>query len=342
MTSVKKEILIQAVSKNIITDEQYRKIIALDGEAELAVGERKKGLNYIMAFYYFGALIMIFSFTYFLVSQWKDLPTAAILTIGLTFQVVCFVIGLYLRKKLNYKVSGGLLVTAAVAITPLVVYSLEKMFGIWPTEPGGYGAQYSDYWILIKPCWVYIEGITLIFALLTLRWVRFSFLAAVIGHTAWFLSMDLTEIILGSPSYGEVFWEARKWVSIIIGAIMISTGRLLNRKTEEDYSLWLFIYGALIFTSATAFTWFTNELNALLVLITHIGLVVMSIRWQRTSLMVFGAIGIYIYLGHLAWNIFKNSPFFPIALALIGLIMILGTVSFQKNKEKLKGIIRKT
>jgi len=340
MANIKKEILTQAVSKGIITDEQYHKIIALDSEVESPLGEKKKGLNYIMAFYYFGALIIIFAFTYFLVSQWNNLPTGGILAIALAFQVVCFGVGLYLRKKLNYKVAGGLLVTVAVAITPLVVYSFEKMFGIWPAEPGRHGVRYSDYWRLIKPCWVYIEGITLIVAFVTLRWVRFSFLAAVIGHTAWFLSMDLVEIILGSPNYGEAFWETRKWVSIIIGAAMIGAGRLFNRKTEENYSLWLFIYGALIFTTATAFTWLNNELNALLVLITHIMLVVMSIRWQRTSLMVFGALGIYIYLSHLAWVIFKNSPFFPIALALIGLLMILGTVSFQRNKEKFIGFIK--
>lgn len=336
MADIKKEVLTQAVSRGIITDEQYHKIIALDSEAGSAVGERKKGLNYIMAFYYFGALIIIFAFTYFLVSQWESLPTGAILAIALAFQFVCFGMGLYLRKKLNYKVAGGLLVTAAVAITPLVVYSLEKMFGIWPKEPGRHDVGYSGYWRLIKPCWVYIEGITLIVVFVTLRWVRFSFLAVVIGHTAWFLSMDLVEIILGVPDYGE----ARKWVSIIIGAAMIGAGRLLNRKTEEDYSLWLFLYGALIFTGATAFTWLDNELNALLVLITHIMLVVMSIRWQMTSLMVFGALGIYIYLGHLAWEIFRDSPFFPISLALIGLLMILGTVSFQRNKEKFIGFIK--
>jgi len=342
MDGIDRETLSQAVSKGIISYEQYNKIIALDSEAEPAGGEKKRGLNYITAFYYFGALIIIFAFTYFLVSQWNQLSTGLILSIALAFQVACFGLGTYLRNKLNYKVSGGLLVTAAVAITPLTIYSLEKMSGIWPaanaiSSSGGY----EQYWSLIKPCWVYIEFITLLVAAATLYWVRFSFLAVVIGHTAWFLSMDFAELMAGVQNYSSASWEIRKWVSITIGAIMIIIGRLLNRKTEENYSLWLFIYGALIVTGAAAFTWLNNELNALLYLALHIIFVVMSIRWQRSSLMVFGALGIYIYLGHLAWNIFKGSPFFPIALAVIGLLMILGTVSFQRNKEKFTGIMNK-
>lgn len=336
------DLLAQAVTKGIISGEQYDKIIALDSQAEPVSGEKKRGLNYVTAFYYFGALIIIFAFTYFLVSQWAKLSTWMILGIALAFQISCFKLGAYLRNKLNYKVAGGLLVTVAVAITPLTVYCLEKISGIWPSDNGQDSlGSYDKYWIWIKPCWVYIELFTLMVAAGALIWVRFSFLALVIGHTAWFLSMDLAELMAGHQNYLDGSWETRKWVSIIIGGIMISVARLLNRKTEEDYSLWLFLYGALIVTTATAFTWLNNEFNALIFFGLHIFFVLMSIRWQRKSLMVFGALGIYIYLGHLAWNIFKDSPFFPIALALIGLLMILGTVSFQRNKEKLIGMINK-
>jgi len=339
MAEINKDTLFKAVRDGIISEDQCSRIMTLDNKPGSGQAEGKKGLNYIMAFYYFGALIIIFAFTYFLVSQWDQLSTWLILAIGLIFQVVCFGMGGYLRKKLNYKISGGLLVTAAIAITPLVVYSLEKIFGIWPVAKSGLdSAAYKDYWMLIKPCWVYIEIITLAVAIAVLYWVRFSFIVVLIGHTAWFLSMDLAELILGTQNYGEAFWEARKWISIIIGAVMIAIARLLNRRTDEDYSFWLFLYGLLIFTTATAFNWLNNELSALLYFVIHIMFVVFSVRWQRATLMVFGALGIYIYLGHLAWSIFKNSPFFPIALALIGLLMILGTVSFQRNKDKLFGI----
>ena len=325
-----KETLYESVREGIITEAQLQKTLALENEAP-AQGEKKRGLNYIMVLYYFGAMIIIFAFTYFLVSQWDNLSPSNILAIALTFQTLCFVLGYYLRYKLQYRISGGLLTTAAVSITPLVIYSFERIFGIWPTNPQT--AAYGDYWRLIKPCWIYIELGTLLVAFIAVFRARFSLLALVIGHTLWFLSMDIVGIILGGEHDGESSWEARRWVSILISASMISVGKLLNRRTTEDYTLWLFIYGGLIFMTAGAMTWLDNEAEAILYLLTQLALVVMSIRWQRKSLMVFGALGVYIYLSHLAYDFFKNSPLFPIALATIGLLMILGTVSFQRNKQ---------
>ena len=338
MDPINREVLFESVRKGIITEEQLKKILGLEKNDSSVKGEIKRGLNYIMVFYYFGAMIIISAFTYFLVSQWNSLSSWSVLAIALVFQVTCFGMGYYLRHKLKYPISGGLLTTAAISITPLTIYSLEKIFGIWPADAKG--VAYSDLWQLIKPCWIYIECATLLVAFIALFHARFSLIALVIGHTLWFLSMDIVGIILGSEYHGEPSWEVRRWVSIIIGAAMIGVAKLINRRTKEDYSLWLFIYGGLIFMTAGAFTWLNNEGGALLYFVVHVIFIVMSVKWQRTSLMVFGALGVYIYLGHLAYEVFKNSPFFPIALALIGLLMILGTVSFQKNRDKFEGFLR--
>jgi len=332
------ELLKQALAKGIINQSQYHEIISLapDNPDEYK-SEPKRGLNPIMTLYYFGALIIIFAFTYFLSTQWKALSAPTILSIALTFQIICFALGAYLRNKLGYKISGGLLSTVAMAITPLTAYSLLKIFGFWPEAPNTYSNQYSDYWRVIKGNWVWIEAITLIVSLIGLYLIRFSFIAIVIGHTAWFLSMDLAELILRQPHQNNyhLTMETRQWVSILIGAIMIGIGRLLNKKTKEDYSLWLFIFGGLIFTTSTSLYCLRSPLSAFCYALIHLILVITSILWQRKSLMVFGALGIYIYLGHLAWNTFKHSLLFPMALALLGLLMILLTVAFQQNKAKL-------
>ena len=48
--------------------------------------------------------------------------------------------------------------------------------------------------------------------------------------------------------------------------------------------------------------------------------------WVSDEFLVFGALGVHLYLGHLAYEVFKNSFFFPFALALLGLSLILFTV----------------
>jgi predicted MFS family arabinose efflux permease len=46
--------------------------------------------------------------------------------------------------------------------------------------------------------------------------------------------------------------------------------------------------------------------------------------------LVFGALGIFAYLGHLAYEVFKDSVLFPFALVLLGLGVIVATVLGQK------------
>ena len=70
-------------------------------------------------------------------------------------------------------------------------------------------------------------------------------------------------------------------------------------------------------------------------MIVHIGLVSISLWTKRTVFLVFGAIGIHIYLGHLAYEVFKDSFLFPFVIALLGLSLILITVFAQRYVKKL-------
>jgi hypothetical protein len=76
-----------------------------------------------------------------------------------------------------------------------------------------------------------------------------------------------------------------------------------------------------------------SELVLVLYLILNIFLMVLSILLQKTIFMILGAIGTFIYLGHLAYTIFGDTILFPIALCTIGLVLIYGGILFQKNKS---------
>jgi hypothetical protein len=65
-------------------------------------------------------------------------------------------------------------------------------------------------------------------------------------------------------------------------------------------------------------------------LLVNILLVGVAVKLRRTVFLVFGAIGIHIYLGHLAYRVFEDSFFFPFAIALLGLSLILATVLAQR------------
>ena len=65
----------------------------------------------------------------------------------------------------------------------------------------------------------------------------------------------------------------------------------------------------------------------------------------RRVFVVFGAIGSCLYLGHLAFDVFKDSWLFPITLTAIGLFIIYLGVIWQNNEkvitEKARGLLPK-
>ena len=73
-----------------------------------------------------------------------------------------------------------------------------------------------------------------------------------------------------------------------------------------------------------------SELKRFVFLLINARLVALSLKLRRTVFLVFGALGVYVYLGHLAWQVFKDSLLFPFVLALLGLSLILATVLGQR------------
>jgi sensor histidine kinase YesM len=63
----------------------------------------------------------------------------------------------------------------------------------------------------------------------------------------------------------------------------------------------------------------------------NVGFMWLGVKLRRATFLIFGALGVFIYLGHLAYEVFKDSFFFPFVLALLGLGLILLTVWMQRR-----------
>jgi hypothetical protein len=64
-------------------------------------------------------------------------------------------------------------------------------------------------------------------------------------------------------------------------------------------------------------------------------LMVLSVFLDRRVFMVFGALGVFGYLGHLSWTVFKDSMVFPFALTFIGILVIFVGVQYQRNQKRI-------
>jgi spore maturation protein SpmA len=55
---------------------------------------------------------------------------------------------------------------------------------------------------------------------------------------------------------------------------------------------------------------------------------------------VFGGLGVAGYLGHLAYEVFEDSLLFPIALTLIGLVIVWLGILWQRHEQRVSERLR--
>ena len=64
-----------------------------------------------------------------------------------------------------------------------------------------------------------------------------------------------------------------------------------------------------------------------------LALIAISLFINRRVFIIFGSLGFFGYLGHLAHDLFKDSMLFPLALSLVGIAVIFLGVKYQRHKD---------
>ena len=342
----------QAAADGVIGEESANALIgwAYDRPTKsvmIAAGpnapEQAKGFNIVTVAYYFGAMLMISAFAWFLSNIWSVLGSGGVLVTTLIYFAIAVGIGWWLRVR-GFVVGGGLLITVAVCLVPLITYSIEDLLGMWPGQAPG---EYQGFYPLIHGSWIVMELATIAVAAIALYFVRFGFLTAPIAFSFWFFSMDVAALILGNANFEG---NSRSWISVGVGLFTIVVGfvldKLLHKTGEprsEDFAFWCYLFGLMAFWGGMTSMDSGSELGKIIYLLINIGLVGIAIYLKRSVFLVFGAIGVHVYLGHLAYRVFADSFLFPFAVAALGLSLILVTVFAQSylnqraKQESIKG-----
>ena len=321
---VLKEDLDGAVSQGVISGEQAGELWRVFRERE---GARFDLANVA---YYLGALVVISAMTWFMTLGWERFGGGGILAISLAYAAIFAGVGWVLWNKRGLRVPGGLLVVVAVCMVPLAVYGFERMTGLWLQKASG---DYADFYVWIRGGWFLMELGTIVAGLVALRFVRFPFLTAPIAFALWFMSMDLTPLL-----YGENYYDAQGYqtVSLVFGLIVLAGAYIVDRRTDEDYAFWGYIFGTFAFWGGLTMYEGGTEAEWVLYAAVNLLMVLISVLLDRRVFIVFGAIGLFSYVGHLAWEIFENSLLFPFALSAVGAgIMALG-IFYARNKTRIE------
>jgi hypothetical protein len=238
----------------------------------------------------------------------------------------------FFRK--NLEVAGGLLFSVAIAVIPLLAFSILRVFDFWPTE-----WTYDDYYVWIKGKWIILEISTILVALPILIKTKFPFHVFLIAGSLWFFSMDIVPIIYEKT---KITWAERATISNIFGMCMIVLGYFVDIKFKRDYSFWLYLFGLITLSFGLSFFYFDvngNLFKLIMYGVINVLFILFSLFINRNVFMVFGTIGLIWFLGRLSWEFFEGSVFFPFALTITGVLLIISGIFFQKNRKNIEEYI---
>lgn len=292
-----------------------------------AVREHRAGLNLTTVAYYFGAFMILLAGTIFLGAEWE--------TLGRPGQLVaswCAVAGLWsagaLLRGRGYPLGGNLLIFAGTGVTPLAIYTTLRILNLWPVSADS--RTYHAFYERIDAAWLILEIGSGLIALAVAYRTRFPLLTLLIGFWGWYLSMDLTELLAGHDNFQ---WGPPEWtVGASVGLVMIAIGLWLQRRHGgQAWSRWFYIFGHIaLLGNLTALAFNGGPWLGLLFIAVYIGCVIASVWLQSRTFLVFGALGCYAYICRLAFDVFDGSLAFSVALAAIGLLLVLVTVAYQR------------
>jgi len=177
---------------------------------------------------------------------------------------------------------------------------------------------------------------TILAGLLALRYISFAFLSAPIAFSLWYMSMDLTPLLIGRTDFT---YEERLWVSLLFGLLMLAASYLIDHRTREDFASWGYLFGMLAFWGGMSLMESQSEFTKFLYCLINVGLILISVFLDRRVFIVFGALGVNGYLGYLAYRVFEDSVLFPFALSFLGILVIYMGLQYQRNRDQIEAFV---
>ncbi len=326
---VSRKNLADAVAQGILSRQQAEALI----EFLRSDPGQSPGFDFTHVLYYLGGLIAIGAMTLFMTLGWEAFGGAGILGISCLYALIGLKLTNTFRDR-GYLVPAGISASFVVALAPLAIYGFQQALGLWPDN-----SSYREYHQFIKWHWLYMELATLAVGAFMLWKYRFPFLVMPVAVTLWYLTMDVSAMISG----GDFDWALRKLVSMYGGLLMILLAVWVDIRSRygADHAFWLYLFGVIAFWSGLSLQYSESELAKFAYFCINLLMIGAGVLLVRRVFVVFGALGICGYLGHLAYEVFENSWLFPIVLTVIGLAIVYLGILWQKHEQHITNKTRR-
>jgi hypothetical protein len=313
--------LADAVNENILTTDQSEKLFSF----LKAQPDTSPSFDVTNVLYYVGGMIAISAMTLFMNLGWESFGGTGIFFISVLYALMAIKLTNVLGAK-GHLIPAGICGTFVICMTPLAMYGLQHALGVWPDE-----STYQDYHRVIKWHWLYMELSTLAVGAVLAWKYKYPFLMMPIAVTLWYLTMDIAVMMSGE----DVGWELRKIVSMYTGLLMIALAFWIDirSRNKADYAFWVYLFGVVAFWTGMSLQYSGSELSKFFYFTINLLMITWGVLIVRRVFVVFGAIGCAGYVGHLAFEIFKDSWLFPIILTVMGLLVVYLGIAWQKHEK---------
>jgi hypothetical protein len=294
---------------------------------EPPVREARRGFNAITVAYSLGAMLVIFALGWFLVDRWTTLGPAGVLGVSVLYAAAFAGAGMLLRAR-GFVVAGGLATMLAVCITPVWTWAILRLTGELP-DPLAVNDAMSRYEPYIATRGMVMELATIGVGLVALRRVRFFALAAPIAAALIALLLHLGQA-LGDP---RLSWYVGPYYQCVVACAMLAIAYAVDRRQrdDEDYAFWFYLAGVIMVFVAYSQVWpYIGRWRHGITLVAA-AFVTASLYLRRRTLLIAGGLMAFAYLGYLAFDVFRRVVALPLALAALGLLVIVATVWMQRR-----------
>ena len=327
---IAKDKLEDAVRNGILSESQAESL----WEFLLEKNEDDPSFKVTHILYYLGGLIAIGAMTLFMNLGWEAFGGWGIFAIAVVYALFGLLLAERFSGKRGFAVPTGIMAAFATALVPLAVYGLQAGLGYWDG-----GRVYREYHVYIDWRWMSMELATLAAGAAALKRYKLPFLVFPVAATLWYMSMDLAPFLFRDA---DLTWRLRRTVSLLFGLAMVLFALRVDFRTRSkgDFAFWLYLFGLAAFWGGFSLMDSGSEAGRFFYLCVNLLLIAAGAVLSRRAFAVFGGIGTSIYIGHLAWRVFENSPFFPFALSLVGFAVIWTGILWQRREKQITAALR--
>lgn len=341
MPSIDQSTLARAVSAGVLEESQAERLWAFLLQQGPAAGPR---FDFTHILYYLGGMVAIGAMSLFMTRGWEHFGGWGIFWIAVLYMGVSLWLARWFEQR-GHEVPMGIMGALTIVLVPLAVWGVQNALGMWVEGPGA--RHYDDYHRWIDWRWISLEFATLIAgAVMLWRW-RAPFLVMPVAVTLWYLSMDLAIFIAGADTHqwSSSLWTFRQWFSVAFGLAMLGFALIVELRSRggRDYPFWLYLFGLMCFWCALSSMESHALAGKLIYLTINLVLVGFGAVLRRRVFAVFGGMGVAIGIGMIAWDYFRDSWLFPIALTVIGIALVFGGLWWSRHAahigERLRALL---